>query len=195
MEEEFFEQMFKGELEIEHWEHPPFPILLGYVLEELEGDEERGVAVHVATCDQCSTHVTELRERVQALEEYLRVLPDPLEYYPLEEPKPNLFAWVRRRIEKGIGILGMGKPATRRGLLIHAGAYVTAGILLFALNLVLDRLLVPRPSPFGSPVEIKRWWLQLYWLLLPWGLLLGWQALRLRRRWKGKENGKMKGGD
>jgi len=102
MEEEFFEKMFQEELEIEHREHPPSSALLGYVLEELEGDEEKKVAIHVATCTQCSTYVAELRERVQALDEHLEALPDPLEYHPLEEPKPKLFAWVKRRIE-GIG--------------------------------------------------------------------------------------------
>lgn len=189
MNKEFFKQVFKDELEIEHREHPPSSVLLGYVLQELGGDEERRVGVHIATCAQCSAHAEKLREKVRALDEHLRALPDPLECYPLKEQKPGLFAWVKRRIEEDVGTL-MGKPASGRGLLIHLGAYATAGVLLFSLNLVLDRLLVPPPSPLGSPIEINRWWVQLYWLLLPWGLFLGWQVVRLRRKGSEKLEGK-----
>lgn len=186
MDKEFFEGMFQGELEIEHREHPPFPVLLGYLLGELERDEERRVAVHIATCGQCSANVTALQERVQALDEHLTALPDPLECYPLKEPKPNPLARVKRWVERRMGIL-VGKAATQRGLLIHAGAYAAAAILLIALNLVLDQLLLPPPSPLGSPLEVNRWWVHLYWLLLPWGLLLGWQMLRQRISRKGNK--------
>lgn len=173
MEEKFFEEMFRGELEIDHQEHPPFSVLLGYVLGELEGREERGVAVHITTCARCSADVAELRARAQALDGRLEALPNPLERYPLKGPKRRLFTQIR-------GML-VEPPAPRR-LLAHVSAYAVAAVLLVVVNLVLDRMLVPQPSPFGSPVEPNRWWVNLYWLLLPWGLLLGWQAVRLRRR-------------
>lgn len=182
MNEEWLEEAFRGELEVTHTDHPSDAVLLGYVLEVLEPTEEEEVSLHVATCSRCSARVSELRSEAPVWETRPDFLPDPLRVTPPIVQGQGLagrLQHVWRAVTEGIVPEGR---AAWRPILVRAGAYVTAALLILATNLVLDRLLVPKPSPLGSPVKVNRWWVHLYWLLVPWGFLLGWRVVRLRRR-------------
>lgn len=151
----------------EYARHPSQRLLAAYVYNQLGREMASRVSAHVATCRSCYNEVQRLREELEALESSLTLyLPDPLKIQPERERLPLLEQV--KRFFKSWELF----PAQRRVFYVHAGAYAVAAALLFGINVLLDRLLIPPPSPFASPVKITRWWTHLYWLLLPWGLLL-----------------------
>jgi hypothetical protein len=183
---------------VEYSRHPSREILEAYVYEQLDERMLSRVSAHVTTCQSCYGEVQQLRGELEALESQLVAsLPDPFEgraerVREKQEQKEKLsfLQWVRAFA----GQLWKGPaPVQRRAFYRHLGAYAAVGALLFVINTILNRLITPPPSPLGSPVEVTKWWNYSYWLLLPWGFLLLWHAIRAFSRGEG-EGKKKRGG-
>jgi len=164
----------------EYSQHPSKEMLTAYVYDQLDASLLSRISAHVITCQVCYEEVRRLKSELEVLEGRLAsALPDPLKTC-IEAEKTWRRAWAPTRwaktfLERVLEGWGGAVPWKRRAFLGHAVAYATAAALLVVVNIILDRLLVPTPSPLASPVRVTRWWTYLYWTLLPWGLfLLGW---------------------
>lgn len=162
-EDRFFEEVFRGELEMGHREHPGFSVLWDYAASRLEQKFAEKISLHVASCGQCARELREIREERQSLLEGLsRLRPDPLKRFPFARP----FAERARERLQGWG----EQLLARRVFYRHALAYVSVGALVLLVNVWMNL----QPGLLG--LGRQSWWA--LWLLVPWGVLLLLHALR-----------------
>lgn len=177
---EVFLEEAKPNLErTEYAQHPTEELLIAYAYEQLDGAPLSQLSAHVATCPVCRKRVNQLRSEFDLLEQaFASALPNPVAS-GTQQGGPLV---TRRAGGFTAGLVEKWNAFTRqqkRSVYRHAIAYAAAAILLFLLNFVLDRLLIPPPSPLASPAPVIRWWTYLYWSLLPWGLFLIAHGIRM----------------
>jgi anti-sigma factor RsiW len=164
-DDRLFEEVFQNELEMEHQEHLSLAILWAYAASRLEAEIAEKIALHVASCGRCAEELRAIREERRALTDgALQLLPNPLER--IARPwTARLWEHVQRLGEKLFAPTGFYR---------HALAYATVGALLLALNFWMNQM----PGLLGP--EQKEWWA--LWVVIPWGILVLWHALRVFRR-------------
>jgi anti-sigma factor RsiW len=164
-DDRLFEEVFRGELEMEHQEHLSLAILWAYVASSLEPELSEKVSLHVASCGRCTEELRAIRAERRALTDgALQLLPNPLER--IARPwTARLWGGVRRFGEK------LFAPTV---FYRHALAYATVGVLLLALNFWMNQM----PGLLGSAQQ--EWWA--LWVVIPWGVLVVLHALRALRR-------------
>lgn len=125
-----FEEVFRGELEMEHREHLGYATLWAYAASGLEPELAEKVSLHLASCGRCAAELREIRVERRALTDGVsQLLPDPLERIPIARPlTARLGESVRR-------FLDAPKVFYR-----HAVVYATVGALLLALNLWMNQM-------------------------------------------------------
>lgn len=164
-DDRLFEEVFQDELEMEHREHPGFSVLWAYAASRLEQKFAEKISLHLASCGRCAEELRAIQEERRALTDgAIRVLPDPLER--IARP------WTVR-LRESVQHLGERFFAPKV-FYRHALAYATVGVLLVALNFWMNQM----PRLLG-PAQ-KEWWV--LWVVIPWGILLLWHALRALRR-------------
>ena len=166
--------------------HPADTVLEAFAYDQLDGSLLSRVSVHVATCRRCSSVVANLRLEMKRLDELLArnidsdVTIKRATSSALTAPEQfldGLWGRFRRWID----------DASTPSLVRLAATAASLAALIVVTNLAMDRWLVPPVSPFASPAPASRWWVHLYWLLLPPALLLCAKGLRrLSLWWKGK---------
>jgi len=164
-DDRLFEEVFQNELEIEHSEHLGFAVLWAYAASQLEPELAEKISLHLASCGHCTEELRAIREERRALTDgALGVLPDPLER--LARPwTERLWQGVQRFSERFL---------TPKVFYRHAFAYATVGVLLLAVNFWMNQL----PGLLGP--QQKEWWA--LWVIIPWGILVLWHALRALHR-------------
>jgi len=162
-DDRLFEEIFRGELDMRHREHPGFSILWDYAASRLEPELVEKISLHVASCGRCSKELREIRgERRALIDSISRLRPDPLKRFPLaqglaERTRELLQRWGKRLL-------------TRRVFYRHALAYASVGALVLTLNILMNQL--PELLGLGG----QNWWA--LWVLVPWGILLLLHGLR-----------------
>lgn len=79
-----FEEVFRGELEMEHREHLGYATLWAYASSGLEPELAEKVSLHLASCGRCTAELRAIRAEHHALTDGAsRLLPDPLQRIPL----------------------------------------------------------------------------------------------------------------
>lgn len=154
VEDRFFEEVFRNELEMEHAEHLSFSVLWAYAALQLEASLAERVAVHVASCEQCFAELQKIRaERRELTESFLRVRLEPSEKF-------------------GRGFVGRLSERffAPRVFYRHALAYASLGILILLINFWMNQ----QPTLLG-PSE-RAWWA--LWVLGLWGILVALHGLR-----------------
>jgi hypothetical protein len=167
-DDRLFEEAFRGELEMEHQEHPGFSILWEYATMHLESSLSEKISLHLASCARCTRELREIREEQGLLlENVSRLRSDPLQRFPL--------AWsLSLRFREGLRHLSQ-KIFAPRVFYRHVLVYVSVGVLILALNVWMNS----QPRLLGTSKQ--NWWA--LWLIIPWGILLVLHGLRafLRR--------------
>lgn len=159
-EDRLFEEAFRGELEMQHQEHPGFSVLWQYAATRLDPELTEKISVHVATCKTCAAQLRELREEQNSLwQGASRLLPDPL---ASERP---VSVRVREALQRWAERIFAPKVFYR-----HAVALAALGALVLLLNYGMNQL------PTLSSNKEKDWWA--LWILIPWGILLLLHGLR-----------------
>ena len=169
-EDRWLESSFEGEMEVQYSSHPSDAVLLGHKWGCLDGEEDRQVAPHLATCQHCRARLAQLRGNTiwQGRPGFLS---DPVLRSLEGKGHDDVLRGVRSRKEK----TSLRKRGWR-AILVPVGSLMGAAVIIRATHLVLDGLFSPSPSPFATPVQPVRWWLHLYWTLLP---LAAWAAVRV----------------
>lgn len=185
MNEERLVEAFRGELDITHSAHPSDALLLGRHLGTLETGEEEVLSLHLATCSQCTARADELRTRSRVWEARPEFLPDPLSMRGLRTGP--VWRWPRLVAEKLQVGTHLGWPGWKP-VLVHASVYAGVALLIGVTHLALDRVLVSRPSPFATPAKVHRWWVHLYWILLPLGLWFVWRLRAHGGSWRRRDD-------
>ena len=169
--------------------HPSQQVLEAYVYGQLDGLILSRVSVHVATCGKCSQEVSTLRQEADRLESSLAAYLDreaSIEPLYAQTPKTSIQQW-HQVVDRVAEWVLRDAPGS---LVRLAAAAAAAAIVVAAANLALDRWMVPPVSPLASPIPVTRWWVHLYWLLLPLvGLWLIRGVRRLRTWWRDKKKG------
>ncbi|MCL6643353.1 MAG: hypothetical protein K6T71_08615 [Candidatus Bipolaricaulota bacterium] len=120
-DDRLFEEIFRGELEIHHREHPGFSVLWDYAASRLEPELAEKISLHLASCGHCATELREIRaERRALIDSVSRLRPDPLERLSL----------VRGLAERARGVLERGRERllTPRVFYRHAPAEHGVGL-------------------------------------------------------------------
>ena len=185
--EQFLERARPEHGEENYAEHPSQEILETYVYNQLDGELLSRVSVHIATCGVCTRTVANLRRELVQVDtvfaNYLQttVTPELLHSSPARSP---VLDQVVRIGWKAKEILF----SSARLSLVRVSAYAAAtAALLIAVNLTLNRVLIPPVSPLASPEPVNRWWLHLYWLLVPFVILLLVRGFQELREWRQKQ--------
>ena len=168
-------------------EHPSQEVLETYVYNQLDGELLSRVSVHIATCGVCTRTVANLRRELVQIDtvfaNYLQTAVTPELLHPSPARSPVLDQVVRI----GWKAKEILSSSTRLSL-IRVSTYAAATtVLLIAVNLILDRVLIPPVSPLASPEPVNRWWLHLYWLLVPFVILLLARGFQELREWRQKQ--------
>ena len=167
-------------------EHPAQEILEMYVYNQLDGGLLSRVSVHIATCCACTKTVASLRRELVQVDavfaNYLQtaVTPELLHTSPARSPVLDQVVRIGWKAKESLlSITGLS--------LARVSAYAVAtAALLIAVNLTLNRVLIPPVSPLASPEPFNRWWLHLYWLLVPFVILLLARGFQELRKWRKK---------
>jgi predicted anti-sigma-YlaC factor YlaD len=180
-DERWMQELFRGELEVCHLSHPPDAVLLGYRWESLQREEMVAVGVHLSTCERCRTRVTELGG-AQTWSARPSFLQDP------RSPAVVSPSWRQdgRRTGHADARVGVVPSRVWRTVLVHAGMVAGVALLMGAVHWVLDWKHATTTSPLATPVQTVRWWVHLYWGLLPLAAAAALRTMRVLRR--GKED-------
>jgi anti-sigma factor RsiW len=164
-DDRFFEEVFRDELEMEHREHLGFAVLWAYAASQVEPELAEKISLHLASCGRCAEELRAIREERRVLADgVVQVLPDPVKR--IARPwTARLWEGVQRLSERFLA----PKVFYR-----HAFVYATLGVLLVAVNFWMNQM----PGLLG-PAQ-REWWA--LWVIIPWGILLVWHALRALRR-------------
>lgn len=176
----FFKDLFEGELDVDHKDHPSNGMLLSYAYGTLEPEMETAIVPHIATCAQCSSEYFELQGSQQVLEDLLtEISPNPLE---LEDRQPT-----DQTLEKVIAPITQGPfwirlwnfiwytPPVRR----HAFAFAGVSALLIVLNWGTNVILDSQPQLTATSEDLGWWSL---WIVFAWFLLFGLHIVRSFKR-------------
>ncbi|MBI1742424.1 2TM domain-containing protein [Candidatus Acetothermia bacterium] len=163
-DDRFIEEIFRGELEMEHREHPSFSVLWQYVSRRLDSELSQKISLHIASCSKCVADLEEIKsEQASLLTEGSRLLPDPLESFP----EKTTYAARGRAALARWSELFFGRKVVLRHVLIYA----MGSLVLFGANAVINKLTEPPPNPIISPEPYTpNWWA--LWPVLVWGGLL-----------------------
>jgi len=189
--EQFLERAHPHQGEVSYDQHPSEQTLEAYVHDRLNGPFLSRVSVHVATCDNCAQRIVSLRREMQQLDQLFTshleevVTPRLLTRYPSRTT--GLQHWLETMSQVREWLSPSGGVSLARLSVYAAGA----AAILVAVNLTLDRVLVPPVNPLASPAPVNRWWVYLYWLLVPITLpfvLRGWRQVRMFLQRRGKDD-------
>lgn len=185
-EDRWLESSFEGEMEVQYSSHPSDAVLLGHKWGCLTEEEEGMVAPHMATCDRCRSRFAQLGGDTTWC-----VRPGFLSDPAIPPEGGTRVGRPIRRRDRRRAISCQPKQGWRT-VLVPVGVLIGAASLIGATHVILDRWLAPAPSPFATPVQHVRWWLYLYWALVP---LAGWVSVRVTRcarEWRGDGRTKKK---
>jgi hypothetical protein len=130
--------------------HPAEEALWAYVGGHLPERARWRIGAHLGSCLSCAGKAEAFRKQLAELDPLLQArLPVP----PVIASRP----WWERL---GVPILKgeLEKLLRPRRLAQHALAYALGSLALFGLNLLLNELFAPPPSPLSSPAPPPTWW-------------------------------------
>ncbi len=161
--------------------HPSSDILEAFVYEQLSASAAARVSAHAAGCPRCSETLAALRHDLAAVD---GVFEAHLMGVKVLAPEPQSAA-TRGVIDRLTRWLACHLSPEAFSVPRVVGFAAAAAALIVCANVVLDRVLVPPVDPLAAAEPIVRWWVYLYWLLVPLGGVVLWRLLayfRQRRR-------------
>ncbi len=158
--------------------HPSSEVLEAFAYEQLAVGAAARVSAHVATCAVCAEEVGRFRRELAAIDGAFEA---HLEQVPVRvreanvAPEPDAFDRLKRWVAERLSPEAFSLPR----VVAFAGA---AAAVILCVNVVLDRTAVPPIDPLASAAPVTRWWVHLYWLLVPLGGLVVWRLVAYFRR-------------
>jgi len=176
--ERFIEQAIPQPGDGRYEAHPSSEVLEAFAYEQLTVGAAARVSAHVATCAGCTEAVGRLRNELAvidgAFQAHLERVPVPVREANVA-PEPGVFDRARRWLADRLSPEAISLPR----VVALAGA---AAAVILCVNVVLDRTAVPPIDPLASAAPVMRWWVHLYWLLIPLGGLVAWRLVAHFRR-------------
>jgi anti-sigma factor RsiW len=162
----------------QHDAHPSSDVLEAYAYDQLSVAAAARVSAHVATCAACAEALGDLQRELAAVDGALATHLAGVRI-PLAEARPSPAFGPIDRMKRWLADRLSPEAFSLPRVVAFAGA---AAAVIVCANVVLDRFLVPPVDPLAAAEPVVRWWVHLYWLLIPLGGLVAWRVVAFLRR-------------